>query len=84
MMLTFRNGSTESQTVMILITDDTVVEGAESFTVSLTTSENNVTIDPSSAVATVNIEDNSSEFRCTGHIITCSFAPRRDPGSSEM
>ena len=59
MMLTFRNGSTESQTVMITILSDTVVESTESFNVSLTTSEPNVT---ASGTATVNIQDNSSKF----------------------
>ena len=59
-MLTFSNGSTESQTVMIPILVDAVVEDPESFTVSLMTSETNVTVNPASA--TVNIQDNSSKF----------------------
>ena len=58
MDLTFNAGST-NQTVMIPITGDTVVESTESFTVSLTTGETNVT---ASGTATVNIQDNSSKF----------------------
>lgn len=58
MMLTFNAGST-TQTVTIPILSDNVVESTESFNVSLTTSEPNVT---ASGTATVNIQDNSSKF----------------------
>ena len=63
MELTFSNGSTGPQTVMISTTSDTVVENTETFTLSLTTDEMNVTIVPTSSVATVNIQDSSSKFR---------------------
>ena len=63
MELTFSNGSMDPQTVMISTTSDAVVEDTETFAVSLTTSETNVTIVP--AVATVNIQDSSSKFRDT-------------------
>ena len=60
MELTFSNGSTGPQNVMISAGSDTVVENTETFTLSLTTNETDVTIAP--AVATVNIQDNSSKF----------------------
>ena len=61
MELTFSNGSMDPQTVMISTASDTMVEDTETFTVSLTTNEMNVTIVP--AVATVNIQDSNSKFR---------------------
>ena len=66
MMLTFSNGSKGPQTVLISTTSDNAVEVTETFTVSLTTNETTVTIVPTSAVAAVNIQDNSSEFQWTG------------------
>jgi len=51
--------------VLISTTSDNVVEDTETFTVSLTTNETTVTVVPTSAVATVNILDNSSEFKDT-------------------
>ena len=65
MMLSFSNGSKGPQTVLISTTSDNVVEDTETFTVSLTTNETTVTVVPTSAVATVNILDNSSEFKDT-------------------
>ena len=59
MELTFSNGSMDPQTVMISTTSDAMVEDTETFAVSLTTSETNVTIVPAFSVATVNIQDNS-------------------------
>ena len=65
MTLTFSNGSKGPQTVLISTTTDNVVEDTETFTVSLTASETTVTVISTSAVATVNIQDNSSEFSDT-------------------
>ena len=65
MELTFSNGSMDPQTVMISTTSDAMVEDTETFAVSLTTSETNVTIVPAFSVATVNIQDNSSKFHDT-------------------
>ena len=58
MDLTFNAGST-NQTVMIPITGDTVVESTESFTVSLTTGDSAVTLNPSTT--TITIEDDDSK-----------------------
>ena len=63
MDLTFNAGNT-SQTVMIPITGDTVVEGTESFTVTLTTGDSAINLSPPST--TVTIQDNDSEFWCMG------------------
>ena len=65
MELTFSNGSTDPQTVTISTASDTVVENTETFNVSLTTNEANVTVVPTSSVATVNIQDYSSKFHDT-------------------
>ena len=59
MDLTFNAGNT-NQTVMIPILGDTVVEGTESFTVSLTSVDSAVTLSPSTT--TVTIEDDDSKF----------------------
>ena len=59
MDLTFNAGST-NQTVMISITGDTVVESTESFTVSLTTGDSAVNLNPS--ITTVTIQDDDSKF----------------------
>ena len=59
MDLTFNAGST-NQTVMIPITGDTVVESTESFTVSLTTGDSALTLNPS--ITTVTIEDDDSKL----------------------
>ena len=52
--------------MLISTTSDNVVEDTESFTVSLVRNETTFTVVPTSAVATVNIQDNSSEFQWTG------------------
>ena len=57
--LTFNAGST-NQTVMIPITGDTVVESTKSFTVSLTTGDGTVMLNP--RTTTVTIQDDDSEF----------------------
>ena len=64
MDLTF-NAVNTNQTVMISITGDTVVEGTESFTVSLsnTAGDSAVTLNPSTT--TVTIEDDDSK-NCIG------------------
>ena len=59
MDLTFNAGTT-NQTVMISITGDTVVESTESFTVSLTTGDSAVTLNPSTT--TVTTEDDDSKI----------------------
>ena len=59
MDLTFSAGNT-NQTVMIPITGDTVEEGTESFTVSLTTGDSAVMLNPSTT--TVTIEDDDGKF----------------------
>ena len=59
MDLTFNAGTT-NQTVMIPITGDTVVESTESFTVSLTTGDSAVTLNPSTT--TVTTEDDDSKI----------------------
>ena len=59
MDLTFNAGIT-NQTVMIPILGDTVVESTESFTVSLTTGDSAITLNPSTT--TVTIEDNDSKL----------------------
>ena len=71
MDLTFNAGST-NQTVMIPITGDTVVEGTESFTVSLsnTAGDSAVTLNPSTT--TVTIEDDDSKI-CVVHIYQSFF-----------
>ena len=59
MELTFNAGST-NQTVMIPILGDTVLESTESFTVSLTSGDSAVTLNPSTT--TVTIQDDDSKF----------------------
>ena len=59
MNLTFTNGSTTPQSVPVTILDDSIVEGSESFSLTLTTTETNVTVNPASA--TVNIQDDSND-----------------------
>ena len=59
MVLTFNAGST-NQTVTIPILGDTVVEGTESFTVSLTSGGSAVNLNQSTT--TVTIKDDDSKF----------------------
>ena len=59
MDLTFNSGTT-TQTVMIPIVGDNVVESTESFTVSLTSADSAVTLNPSTT--TVTIQDDDSKF----------------------
>ena len=59
MDLTFNNGNT-ARTVMIPIIGDNVVESTESFTVSLTTGDSAVTLNPQTT--TVNIQDDDSKI----------------------
>ena len=59
MDLTFNSGTT-TQTVMIPILGDNVVESTESFTVSLTSADSAVTLNPSTT--TVTIQDDDSKF----------------------
>ena len=58
MTLTFTNGSTTPQSVPVTILDDSIVEGSESFSLTLTTTDS-VMVDPASA--TVNIQDDSND-----------------------
>ena len=59
MDLTFNSGTT-TQTVMIPIVGDNVVESTESFTVSLTSADGAVTLNPSTT--TVTIQNDDSKF----------------------
>ena len=59
MDLTFNSRNT-TQTVMIPILGDNVVESTESFTVSLTSADSAVTLNPSTT--TVTIRDDDSKF----------------------
>ena len=59
MDLTFNSRNT-TQTVMIPILGDNVVESTESFTVSLTSADSAVTLNPSTT--TVTIQDDDSKF----------------------
>ena len=59
MDLTFNSGTT-TQTVMIPILGDNVVESTESFTVSLTSADSAITLNPSTT--TVTIQDDDSKF----------------------
>jgi len=59
MDLTFNSGTT-TQTVMIPIIGDNVVESTESFTVSLTTGDGAVNLSPQTT--TVNIQDDDSKI----------------------
>ena len=59
MELTFNSG-TRTRNVMITIGDDTTVEGAEPFTVSLTTEDGAVTLNPQTT--TVTIQDDDSKL----------------------
>ena len=77
MDLTF-NGGTTNQTVMIPIIGDNVVESTESFTVSLTTGDSAVILNPQTT--TVTIQDDDSEMHCIStnmHIVLngrlCTF-----------
>ena len=56
MELTF-NASTETQTVMIPIIGDDVVEATESFSVSLTSEDSAVTLGQSSTTVTIRDDD---------------------------
>ena len=57
--LTFNSGTT-TQTVMVPIVGDNVVESTESFTVSLTSADSAVTLSPSTT--TVTIQDDDGKF----------------------
>ena len=59
MDLTFNSGTT-TQTVMIPIIGDNVVESTESFTVSLTSEDSAVILNPSTT--TVTVQDDDSKF----------------------
>ena len=59
MDLTFNSGTT-NQTVMIPIIGDNVVESTESFTVSLTSADSAVILNPSTT--TVTIQDDDGKF----------------------
>ena len=59
MDLTFNSGAT-TQTVMIPIIGDNVVESTESFTVSLTSADSAVTLNP--LATTVTIQNDDSKF----------------------
>ena len=61
MDLTFDNGTT-NQTVMIPIVGDNVVESTESFTVSLTSVDSAVNLNPSTT--TVTIQNDDSKHWC--------------------
>ena len=61
MDLTFDNGNT-ARTVMIPIVGDNVVESTESFTVSLTTGDSAVMLNPQTT--TVTIQDDDSKHWC--------------------
>ena len=64
MDLTFNSGTT-NQTVMIPIVGDNVVESTESFTVSLTTGDSAVTLNPSTTTVTIQDDDgDDSKFWC--------------------
>ena len=56
--LTFNSGTT-THTVMIPIIGDNVVESTESFTVSLTSADSAVTLNPSTTTVTVQDDDDS-------------------------
>ena len=59
MVLTF-NAGTATQTVMIPIVGDNVVEGTESFTVSLTTGESAINLSPQTATVTIQDDDSKT------------------------
>ena len=62
--LTFNSGTT-NQTVMIPILGDNVVESTESFTVSLTSADSAVTLNPSTTTVTIqDDDDDDSKFWC--------------------
>ena len=63
MDLTFNSGTT-TQTVMIPIIGDNVVESTESFTVSLTSADSAVTLNPSTTTVTILDDDDDSKFWC--------------------
>ena len=56
MDLTFNSGTT-TQTMMIPIIGDNVVESTESFTVSLTSADSAVTLSPSTTTVTIEDDD---------------------------
>ena len=68
-MLTFNAGNT-NQTVMLPIIDNMVEEVTESFTVSLTTGDSAVMLNPSTT--TVTIEDDDSKL-CIVHMYQSFF-----------
>ena len=63
MDLTFNSGNT-ARTVMIPIVGDNVVESTESFTVSLTSADSAVTLNPSTTIVTILDDDDDSKFWC--------------------
>ena len=60
--LTFNSGTT-TQTVMIPIIGDNMVENTESFTVSLTSADSAVILNPSTTTVTVQDDDDSKFLR---------------------
>ena len=63
MDLTFNSGTT-ARTVMIPIVGDNMVESTESFTVSLTSADSAVTLNPSTTTITIQNDDDDSKFWC--------------------
>ena len=63
MDLTFNSGTT-TQTVMIPIVGNNVVESTESFTVSLTSADSAVALNPSTTIVTILDDDDDSKFWC--------------------
>ena len=76
MTLTFTNGSTTPQSVPVTILDDSIVEGSESFSLTLTTTDPNVTVNPASA--TVNIQDDSSDGKLVTVVMTSRLCCLRE------
>ena len=62
MDLTFNSGTT-AQTVMIPIIGDNMMESTESFTVSLTSADSGVILNPSTTTVTVQDDDDSKFLR---------------------
>ena len=72
MILMFRNGSTTPQNVPVIIIDDPTVEESESFSLTLTTTDTNVTINPAST--TVNIQDDSNDGKLVRMVMIAGYA----------
>ena len=65
MTLTFRNGSTTSQSIPVTIgiVDDPTVEESESFSLTLTTTDS-VMLDPASATVNIQVDSNDGKLVC--------------------